>query len=326
MSTPVRGPAGPLSYAPRWARSPTSMGAGADREGRVEPDAMPARDETAEPPWRRKKSPAMFEGDVAIKELRERLALAPDQLPEPAPVRAGGALIGVVARLMGVMVLAAAGALGFLWMTAPREASPERQTAMAGDIAGRITGETAGPVANKVASQVAIISIHKPIALEQPAVRPETLKADRAPLAPAGFAPVAEAPRGRTEGAGATPAPRVALPAAETRIAPLATALAAAAAASDREEAAALLARGRAYIAEGDVAAARLVLRRAVERGDSQAALTLGGTFDPTVLKRLGVISFAADPEQARDWYRKAAELGSADAPARIEQLAQAGR
>jgi hypothetical protein len=322
MSTPVRGPAGPLSYAPRWARSPTSIGAGADRESTAEPDAMPVRGETAEPPWRRKKSPAMFEGDVAIKELRERLALAPDQIPEPAPVRPGGALIGVVARLVGVMVLAAGGALGFLWLTAPREASPERQIAMAGDVADRFTGEMPG----RPGGQAGIISIHKPVAMEQQAVSTETLKADRAPLAPAVFTQVAEAPRGRTEGAGATPAPRVTLPATETRIAPLAGAAPAAAAAAPDQEVTALLARGRAYIAEGDVAAARLVLRRAVERGDSQAALALGGTFDPIVLKRLGVISFVADPEQARDWYRKAAELGSVDAPARIEQLAQAGR
>ena len=279
---------------------------------------MPARDETAEPPWRRKKSPAMFEGDVAIKELRERLALAPDQIPEPAPSAPGGSVLGVVARLVGVMVLAAGGALGFLWLTA----SPERQIAMAGDVAGRFTGEMPG----RPGGQAGIISIHKPVAMEQQAVSAETLKADRASPAPAGFMPVAEASRGRTEGAGPTPAPRVALPAAQTRIVPLAAAPSAVAAAPHREEVAALLARGRAYIAEGDVAAARLVLRRAVERGDSQAALALGGTFDPTVLKRLGVISFAADPEQARDWYRKAAELGSTDAPARIEQLAQVDR
>jgi hypothetical protein len=283
---------------------------------------MPARNETAEPPWRRKKSPALFEGDIAVKELRERLALAPDQIPEPAPSAPGGSVFGVVARLVGVMVLAAGGALGFLWMTAPREASPERQTALAGDVAGRITGEMAG----RLDSQVAIISIHKPIALEQPAVGTESLKADRASPAPAGFMPVAEVAHGRTEGAGPTPAPRVALPVAETRIAPLAAAPSAVAAAPDREEIATLLARGRAYIAEGDVAAARLVLRRAVERGDSQAALSLGGTYDPLVLKRLGVISFAADPAQAREWYRKAAELGSTDAPARIEQLAQVDR
>jgi TPR repeat protein len=94
----------------------------------------------------------------------------------------------------------------------------------------------------------------------------------------------------------------------------------------DRNEVAALLARGRAYIVEGDVAAARLVLRRAVESGDAQAALALGGTYDPLVLKRLGVISFAADPAQAREWYRKAADLGSPDASQRIAQLAQIDR
>jgi TPR repeat protein len=80
--------------------------------------------------------------------------------------------------------------------------------------------------------------------------------------------------------------------------------------------------RARTYLAAGDVAAARLVLRRAAERDDPQAALALGGTYDPTVLKRLGIISFHADPSQARDWYRKAAALGSADASLRLEQLA----
>ena len=52
------------------------------------------------------------------------------------------------------------------------------------------------------------------------------------------------------------------------------------------------------------------------------AALNLGETYDPVVLKRLGVIGLLGDPAQARDWYRKAAELGSADAPQRLEQLA----
>src|SRR5262249_39543754 len=55
----------------------------------------------------------------------------------------------------------------------------------------------------------------------------------------------------------------------------------AAVAAPDRDEVAGLLARARTYLAAGDVAAARLVLRRAAERDDHQAALALGGTFDP---------------------------------------------
>jgi len=99
-----------------------------------------------------------------------------------------------------------------------------------------------------------------------------------------------------------------------------------AAAASDRDEIAALLARARTYLSAGDVAAARLVLRRAAERADPQAALALGGTYDPTVLKRLGIVNFQADPAQAREWYRRAAQLGSADASLRLEQLVQTDR
>jgi TPR repeat protein len=93
-----------------------------------------------------------------------------------------------------------------------------------------------------------------------------------------------------------------------------------------REEIAMLLARGRKYLADGDVSAARLVLRRAAESGDGQAALALGGTYDPNVLRELGVVSFASDPAQARAWYQRAAALGAPDAPRRIEQLAQSGR
>jgi TPR repeat protein len=89
------------------------------------------------------------------------------------------------------------------------------------------------------------------------------------------------------------------------------------------DEVATLLARARAYLSAGDVAAARLVLRRAAERDDPQAALALGGTYDPSVLKRLGIASYLADTAQAREWYRRAAQLGSPDASLRLEQLVQ---
>jgi TPR repeat protein len=97
-------------------------------------------------------------------------------------------------------------------------------------------------------------------------------------------------------------------------------------AAPDRDEITALLSRARTYLSAGDVAAARLVLRRAAERDDPQAALALGGTYDPNVLKRLGIVSFHSDPAQAREWYRRAAELGSPDASLRLEQLVEADR
>jgi TPR repeat protein len=94
-------------------------------------------------------------------------------------------------------------------------------------------------------------------------------------------------------------------------------------AASDHHEIANLLARGHAFLSDGDVALARVFLRRAAERDDPQAALALGGTYDPVELRGLGVPNFQAqaDPAKAREWYRRAAELGSAAAALRLERL-----
>jgi len=96
-----------------------------------------------------------------------------------------------------------------------------------------------------------------------------------------------------------------------------------AAAAPDENEIAGLLARGRAYLSDGDVALARVFLRRAAERNDPRAALALGWTYDPAELKGLGIPNFQshADPAKAREWYRRAADLGSAAAASRLGEL-----
>ncbi|MBV8766107.1 MAG: hypothetical protein JOZ66_14445 [Hyphomicrobiales bacterium] len=90
----------------------------------------------------------------------------------------------------------------------------------------------------------------------------------------------------------------------------------------DPDEITALLKRGERFIAGGDLASARLVLQRAAEAGDAQAALSLAGTFDPIVLNRLGLRGQKADIERARIWYQRAQELGSAAAPSRLQFLA----
>jgi hypothetical protein len=349
MSTPVRGSEGPLGYAPRWAQLrgdrvhrdtvPAGIPAGGANARGLAP--MPAPEETprtqaAEPPWKRRGAHAAFRGDVAIMELRERLALAPDQIPEPARPSPGGSVLKVVARLVSVIVLTGGTALGILWIATPHAAPPGnrpvKQVAGQGE-AGQVSVGDAF-ASHAVVAQVDAASHQSAAAHEPPpktvkteSVTLESHKGDRAAPATVGLAPSPDAASARRpDGTGAAPsAPALRVfPAAETRIAP--PAAAPPSLAPDREETAALLVRGRAYIAEGDVAAARLVLHRAVERGDSQAALALGGTYDPLVLKRLGVISFAADPAQAREWYHKAAELGSADATLRLEQLAQIDR
>ena len=89
----------------------------------------------------------------------------------------------------------------------------------------------------------------------------------------------------------------------------------------DREEITVLLKRGKDLIANGDLAAARLVLQRAADANDAEATLALGATYDPLVLRALKVYGFKADPVMARVWYEKASELGSAAAPRRLEML-----
>jgi hypothetical protein len=93
----------------------------------------------------------------------------------------------------------------------------------------------------------------------------------------------------------------------------------------DREQIAILVERGKALIASGDLAAARVVLRRAAEAKDAVAALALGSTYDPIILRELKAVGFAPDLELARRWYEKAKEFGSEEAQRRIQILARLG-
>jgi hypothetical protein len=90
----------------------------------------------------------------------------------------------------------------------------------------------------------------------------------------------------------------------------------------DPKEVASSLRRGNDLIASGDIAAARLVLRRSANAGDAHAAMALAGTYDPAILEKLGVHGFVPDVAMARVWYEKAKKFGSAAAPQRLELLA----
>ena len=94
----------------------------------------------------------------------------------------------------------------------------------------------------------------------------------------------------------------------------------------DREEITVLLKVGKDLIASGDIAAARLTLKRAADAGDAEAALALASTYDPYVLRELKVYGFPADAAMARAWYEKAKDLGSPVAPRRLEMLARGAR
>lgn len=87
------------------------------------------------------------------------------------------------------------------------------------------------------------------------------------------------------------------------------------------DEIARLLERGGQFLQIGDVSAARLMLRRAADAGSAEGALGLGATFDPAVLRQMGALGVAPNVTQARQWYQKAAELGSREAARRIDRL-----
>jgi hypothetical protein len=297
--------------------------------------------------WKRKKRPEVFEGDAAVKELRSRLASAPDQTPEPPLYQTKTPIFASVVRLASIMVLAAVGALGFLWITAPRGAPHPQITSQPGEVAlasyrgleapksppatGNAITERA-PEAPSTSAPWAMANTRSTVTdgIGTPGVG--TPPATLAPRSPATSRPpvsrVTIPPPAAPAAAAPPPAAPVPAPKAPTIAAPVSPPPppVSGSTAPDRDEIASLLARARTYLSAGDVAAARLVLRRAAEHDDAQAALALGGTYDPSVLKRLGIINFQGDPAQAREWYRRAAELGSPDASLRLDQLVQTDR
>ena len=89
----------------------------------------------------------------------------------------------------------------------------------------------------------------------------------------------------------------------------------------DSEQVARMVKLGRDLLKHGDIASARLLLKRAAIEGNAQAAFELGLTFDQPLLAQSGALSFGPDVGQAREWYERAIKLGSAEASRHLERL-----
>ena len=87
------------------------------------------------------------------------------------------------------------------------------------------------------------------------------------------------------------------------------------------EEAAVLLARGDRLLSIGDITSARLFYERAADGGAGLAALRLGETYDPVFLDRVHLRGVRADLGAASSWYRRARDLGTADAEVLLRGL-----
>jgi TPR repeat protein len=83
------------------------------------------------------------------------------------------------------------------------------------------------------------------------------------------------------------------------------------------------LQRGQQELQDGNIAAARLLFRRASDSGLAAGTLALAATYDPVELSRLGAFSIQPDLAEARRWYEKALGLGAIEADARLKRLGQ---
>lgn len=291
-----------LRYAPRWARDRA-----APLPGR--PLTPPAR------PFRRARPE--FSGDRAMVELQRQLILDPEAIPEP-PTDETGALRPIVLRFSAVMGLAALIAWGVVSIPGMKKAgeivpADGKMPAMTVNAAkpAELVQTQSSDVAPPVQQRAAAINNAAP----PPAASPGPV------LASIGAVPAIVASQPATS-VSSNP---VSVP-SQLATSPAAPASAEAARAPhvDNAEVAAMIKRGKDILMSGDIVSARLLLRRAADAGSAEAALALGATFDPVVIRRLGVVGMAADVAQARQWYQRAADLGSAAATTQLAKLEQA--
>jgi hypothetical protein len=274
-----------LHYAPPWARE----------QGQREP-LRPAAVLVRSPPsrWRIGVADDAFSGDRAMVKLQRQLALDPDAVPEP-PVDDIQSLWPMALRLCAVAGVAAAVAWLVISLSGTRLL---RHDVVHADI------QVPPPV----------VDTPKQDPLRTPAAAGLLLQhgLTEANASPAPVEAVLPAP---TPAPTPAPQPTSAPPSNDAAAAPSVTLSLAS------DEIAMLLKRGKDAFSTGDLAAARLLLRRAAEAGSAEAALALGATFDPLIIRRLGAIGAAPDAAQARQWYQKAVALGSPTASQPLAQL-----
>jgi hypothetical protein len=282
-----------LMYAPPWARERVP----AELAGRPTTLLTDTNERHRDPT----RLAPQFSGDRAMLELQRDLARNPNLIPEPS-AQAGSVVRPILIRLCGVISFAALVAWGMVsYHGIEKPVGIIRAEVSTSVISGnRVNGvEVELPRPTTAAPQ-----IEEAVAANVLAA-PTIVAAAALPAASVNTIAVTSLVPAQT----IAPPPTQPAPQPDNR--PTLR--------LDSGELEMLVKRGNEFIASGDLAAARLLLRRAAEAGSAEAALALGATFDPVVMQRLGAIGTTPDIAQARQWYQRAAELGS---NAALQQLA----
>jgi hypothetical protein len=258
-------------------------------------------------PWKRKPRREVFEGDLALVELRSRLARGAERIPEPTvPFSTAPTFSGVLRLMSGVAIVAAvsgvAGYLsGFKLSTKMPELTPaSRQANVLPALSTSVASVTASnrdfdpPVASRTAS-IGLAPVNtrgaaNPVTSVDAAQRPALLPTPPQTVSPS-----------------VAPRPPVA--------------------AEDASVIAAKMKIGVELMTYGEVAAARVMFQRVAEAGEGAGAFALAETYDPLVLGGLRLREgIKPDLGLARTWYERARDLGSLEARDRISRLAQLPR
>jgi hypothetical protein len=306
-------PGDPSPYAPRWVRNAPPQRRAPVRSPLV-PDGGEADDEHAlhlDDAVGSEHAPPLVddqeEDSFAVGDFRVPRSLDPGIVPDPWVERGVRLrryrLLGMLGRLAlagSAAAIVALLAVGKVSLPGSSDATEQADTSQS--FSTRYSAPASKPQEPPIVAQEASDPPQQ-VALADPttpvtAPRPSVAVAPPAPVPPA---PAATAPQ--------APAAEPAAGAPAIELSP--------------EELAALLKRGQQLAASGDIAAARLTLRPAAEARNAQAALALGATYDPVVLRSLGIMGVTPDVAMARGWYEKAKEYGSAEAPRRLELLAK---
>lgn len=351
MSSPVQNDLDKRSmYAPPWARemppqTPESIIEAIEqlRQERAQAVALAAEETTAaevrqrqlrdrsqrELPPGRASDAIDIESAMAdtVRATWTPYSLDPVAMPEPPRPRMSGPSFGMVMRLGGAVVVAAGVALFVtgvvplpsisVWLGSADGGKASSAVVAAAGLRDMRPSVPTPAVAADGPPKVSLAVATMPVAAPTAAPTVVAMPVRTTPVTPAlpsevltAFASIEPASVPRAAKADAVPvvAPIPKLPEFRTM---------------ERDELASLVKRGELLLLEGDVSSARLLLRRAAEAGDPNATLILAGTYDRAELARLKVIGIAPDDAQAKHWYTKAVEYGSAEAVRRLQQLAQ---
>jgi hypothetical protein len=287
-----------LTYAPPWAREQGT------REP-LRPSVALARGQQRRRPIAL--SAYEYSGDRDMARLQRQLALDPDRVPEP-PTETVRTLLPMVGRLCGVGCVAAAVAWVMMSYPGMRWVRSDVVRVAASAPQPEIVAPKSDPLRTETGAG---LLLQHGLAVAAPAPPPADNRQPAVAAAPS-------LPQRSVETVPVTAAPTVSIQpnanrfSSDDKRAPI-----------DSDEIATLLKRGKQALTEGDLAAARLLLRRAADGGSADAAFALGTTFDKAVLRQLHAVGAEADAVKAREWYEKAAQLGSSAATEKLAKASQ---